>query len=441
MDYDFKNSIALYDQATNHDPNFAMVYASLASSYRNSGQVDKAAESARKAYDLRDRVSERERYYIESNYELNVTANAEAARKVLEAWEQAYPCDDIPTHNLASTYSQLGEYDKALAAIQRSVKLDPDSAIGLGSLIGGYLIANRFDEAKALTQEALTKHPDVSGFHRVFYILAFLEHDAARMDREADLVMNKPGDVNGMLYLESEAAAYGGQMSRARELVDRVKENLQHQERKDAAGGFLAEAALREALVGNLAIARRQAKDALQLTDNQYAHATAAVTLGLAGDTPKATEIADALARRFPEATSMQFHYLPMIRAAIATRSGSGAKATGALAAGAANETGSPQYMTYLRLYPVYLHGLACLSARQPEPAAAEFQKIIDHPGLVLTELIGPLAHLGLGRAYAMTGDSAKAKAAYQDFLALWKDADPDVPILKQAKAEYAKLK
>jgi serine/threonine protein kinase/lipopolysaccharide biosynthesis regulator YciM len=443
MNSDWKSSIALYEQAVNHDPNFASAYASLASSYRNSGQIEKAAESARKAYDLRGRVSEDERFYIESTYELNVTANAEAARKVLEAWEQAYPRDDVAPNNLAGIYAQLGEHEKALAAIQRSVKLDPESSVGLGNLIGGYLNADRLDEAKALNQEALAKHPDLPNFHYTHYSICFLERDAAGMEREAGIVLSKPGLVHLMLYLESESAAYGGQMSRARELARQAAENLQSQGDKDGARGYAAEAALREALVGNLALSKRQAEEALTViekSDKPYTKATAAIALGLAGDSQKATRIADELAQRLPEATSMQFHYLPMIRAVVAMQSGNGTKAIQAIAVGAVHEMGNPTYMNFLRLYPVYLHGLACLLGRQGTQAAAEFQKIIDHPGLVRTEPIGALAHLGLGRTYAMSGDTAKAKAAYQDFLALWKDADPDVPILKQAKAEYARL-
>jgi tetratricopeptide (TPR) repeat protein len=181
--------------------------------------------------------------------------------------------------------------------------------------------------------------------------------------------------------------------------------------------------------------------DALRLTDNPYAQAAAAVALGLAGDSARALQIADDLTRRFPEATSIQFHYLPMIRGAVAMKSGRGDKAVEAFAAGAPFELGNPTFLNFIKLYPVYMHGLACLAAHQSDKAADEFRKILDRPGVVVNEPIGALAHLGLGRAYAMVGDSAKARTAYQDFLALWKDADPDVPIFKQAKAEYPKLR
>ena len=227
-------------------------------------------------------------------------------------------------------------------------------------------------------------------------------------------------------------------MSRARELSSHVEVNAQRS--GDRTGTYEALAALREALVGNLALARRQAEEVLKITDSKYVEAAAAVVLGLTGDSARATRIADDLDRRFPQATSLQFHYLPMIRGAAAMAGRNGGKAMEAFAAGAPYEVGTPEQLANLLLYPVYLHGVSCLAAGQSAQAVVEFQKILDHPGLTLSKLVGPLAHLGLGRAYAMAGDSAKAKIAYQDFLALWKDADPDVPILKQAKAEYAKL-
>ena len=444
MNYDWKNAIALYDQATNHDPNFAMAYATLASAYRNTAQPEKAAESARKAFDLRSRVSERERFYIESTYQKNVTGNAEAACKVFEAWEQAYPRDDVAPFNLSTTYALLGDYEKALAALQRNLRLDPESALSYGNLGGVYLDLNRIDEAKAAFQEEAAKHPDLPDSHRILYNLAFIENDTAAMEREANLAISRPGQEIGMLYLESEVAAFHGQMSRAEVLADRAVESVQRASGKALSAGFLAEHALREALVGNLASAKRGAEEALNFTENSdkhYTRATAAIALGLAADSQKPLHVAEDLAQRFPENTSIRFHFLPMIRAAVAIHSANRSKAMEVCAAEARFEMGAPQYMYDLRLYPVFLHGLACLAGHDGAQAAVEFQKIIDHPGITLTEPIGSLAHLGLGRAYAMSGDSAKARSAYQDFFALWKDADADVPILKQAKTEYAGLK
>jgi tetratricopeptide (TPR) repeat protein len=444
FNYDFKNAIALYDQAVTHDPNFAMAYATLASAYRNGGQPDKAAESARKAFDLRSRVSERERFYIESMYQMTVTGNAEAACKVFEAWELAYPRDDVAPFNLSTQYSLLGEFEKVLAAQQRNFRLDPESAFSYINLAGAYLALNRIDEAKATTQEGMAKHPDLTIFHRLLFHVAFLEKDPAALERETNFLLSKPGQEKGILFVESQMAAYGGQISRSRGLVNQVIENGRLAGSKDPGAYYLAEDAVNQALMGNLAFARREAEDALKFTENTdkyYTRATAAIALALAGDSQKPSRMAEDLAKRFPENTSMQFHFLPMIRGAVAMHNGNGAKAMEVLAAGAPYELGSVQYANDLSLHPVYLHGLACLAGRDGAQAAAEFQKIIDHRGITLTEPIGSLAHLGLGRAYAMSGDSAKAKSAYQDFFALWKDADPDVPILKQAKAEYSRLK
>jgi len=291
-----------------------------------------------------------------------------------------------------------------------------------------------------MIQEAMSKHPDSLPFHNSRYLLAFLERDSATMEREANLVIGNRTFGNGMLYAESETAAYSGQMGRARELVGRAVENLQRDGNSEAAGGFTAEAAVREALVGNREQAKRQVEGAFRLTDNPFTQVTGALVLALSGETEKATKIVSTLAERFPANTSMQLQYLPMVRAALAMGTGNGTKAVEAFAKVGNVEQGSPQYMNYLRMYPVYMHGMACLSARQGAQAAIEFQKIIDRPGLVLNEPVGAWARLGLARALAQSGETEKARTAYQDFLGIWKDADPDVPMLKQAKAEYAKL-
>ena len=299
---------------------------------------------------------------------------------------------------------------------------------------------NRLDEAKATIQEAQAHNLAFPNIHRCLYNIAFLEHDAASMEREVAVLMSKPGHETGVLYRESETAAYSGQFSRARDMARHLVETLQRADRKDGAAAYEAEAALREGPAGNLAFAKHQAEDALSLSDHKYVQGVSAVVLGLAGDSAKSTRIADDLAQRFPENTSIQFHYLPMARGATAMQRGNANKAIEALVVGAPYELGEPSWMCCINLYLVYLRGQAYLAAHQGSPAAAEFQKILNHSGLVVNEPIGALAHLGLGRAYAIAGDSAKAKTAYQDFLALWKDADPDVPILIQAKAEYAKL-
>ena len=414
-----------------------MAYARLGTSYSNLGETTRAAENTRKAYELRERVSEREKFYIASHYENFVTGNLEAARKTYELWAQTYPRDDIPPGNLGIIYGNLGDYDKALAPAQEAMKLDPGSGIAYANLVGSYVQVNRLDEARATAQEAQAHNLDNPQIHFSLYIIDFLQHDAAGMEREAAGLMGKPGFEDVMLDSESDTAAYGGQFAKARELTRRASDSAQRADEKETAAGYEAEAAVREALVGNMSQAKQQAQAALALSTGRDVEAVSAIALGLAGDAPQATRLAADLAKRFPEDTIVQFEYLPMIHAAAALQSGSANKALEALVPAAPYELG---LIGGLTLYPVYLRGEAYLAAHQGSAAAAEFQKILDHACVVRNEPIGALAHLGLARAYAMQGDTAKAKAAYQDFLTLWKDADPDIPILIAAKAEYAKL-
>jgi Flp pilus assembly protein TadD len=385
---------------------------------------------------LRERVSEREKFFIASFYEFFVTGNLEAARKAYELWAQTYPRDGIPPGMLGVIYVNLGDYDKALAETQEAMKLDPGSGTYYGNLVGSYVQVNRLDEARATAQEAQAHNLDNPQIHQILYGIDFLQHDAAGMEREAAGLMGKPGFEDGILGGESDTAAYGGQFAKARKLTWRASDSAQRADEKETAAGYEAEAAVREALVGNMSQAKQQARAALALSTGRDVEAGSAIALGLAGDAPQSTRLAADLAKRFPEDTIVRFDYLPMINAVAALQSGSANKALEALVPAVPYELG----WTGFNLYPVYLRGEAYLSAHQGSAAAAEFQKILDHACVVRNDLIGALAHLGLARAYALSGDTVKAKSAYQDFLGLWKDADPDIPILKQAKAEYAKL-
>jgi len=434
---DAATAVSLFQQAVSLDPNFAMAYARLGTSYSNLGQTARAAENLRKAYELRERVSAREKLYVASHYEHFVTGNLEAARKTYELWAQTYPRDDVPPGNLGAIYGTLGYYDKALAGAQETTKLDPGGGLSYANLVSSYLQVNRLDEARATAQEAQAHNLDNPSIHLSLYGIDFLEHDAAGMEREAAGLMGKPGFEDGMLRNESDTAAYGGRFAKARELTRRASDSAQRADEKETAAGYEGEAAAREALVSNMGLAKQQAQAALALSNGRDVEGVSAIALGLAGDSAQATRLAADLAKRFPEDTIVQFDYLPMIHAAAALQSGSATKAIEALVPAAPYELGSISWVT---LYPVYLRGEAYLAAHQGSAAAAEFQKILDHPGVVQNEPIGALAHLGLARTHALSGDTAKAKSAYQDFFALWKDADPDIPILKQAKAEYAKL-
>ncbi len=438
---DYATAASLFQRAVSLDPNFAMAYARLGTSYSNLGQTARAAENTRKAYDLRERVSELEKLYIASHYENFVTGNLEAARKTYELWAQTYSRDWVPTGNLGAIYGNLGDYDKALARAQESLKLAPGSGLSYANLVSSYLQVNRLDEARATAQEAQAHNLDSPQIHSSLYAIDFLQHNAAGMEREAAAFIGKPGFEDSMLGSESDTAAYGGQFSKARELTRRASDSAQRADEKETAAGYEAEAAVREALVGNISQAKQQAQSALALSTGRDVEAVSAIALGLAGDSAQATRLAADLAKGFPEDTIVRFDYLPMIQAAVALQSGSATKATEALAPASPYELGSPAQTLSFALYSVYLRGKAYAAAHQGSAAVAEFQKILDHPGVVLNEPIGALAHLGLARAYGLSSDTAKAKSAYQDFFALWKDADPDIPILKEAKAEYAKLR
>jgi ATP/maltotriose-dependent transcriptional regulator MalT len=266
-----------------------------------------------------------------------------------------------------------------------------------------------------------------------------LQHDPAGMAREAAGLMGKPGEEDIMLDTESDTAAYGGQFSKARELTQRASESAQRADEKETAADYIAEGAAREALVGNTSQAKQQAQASLALSNGKDAEAMSAVALGLAGDATQARRVADDLSKRFPEDPIVQFEYLPMIHSIVTLQEGNTTTALEALGPAVPYEFGAINQVGFA-LYPIYLRGEAYLAARQGGAAATEFQKIIDRPDVVQNEPIGALSHLGLARAYAMQGGTAKARSAYQDFFALWKDADPDISILKEAKAEYAKL-
>jgi DNA-binding winged helix-turn-helix (wHTH) protein/tetratricopeptide (TPR) repeat protein len=435
----YAGAIPQFQRAINLDPNFAMAYARMGTSYLDVDETTLAAESAQKAYDLRKRVSEREEFYIASHYELLVTGNLEAARKIDELSAQIYP-RDTPYTNLGLIYCELGDYEKAFAAFQDGLRFNPETGNRYANLITGYLQLNRLDEAKAAAREAESHHLDVPEIHLNIYWVDFIRHDIAGMEREAAGMMGKPGYEDQMFNYEADTAFCGGQLAKARGLTRRAIEASRKEDEKEPPALYLADAAVREALVGNAALAKKQAQAALVISNSRDAVALSAFALALAGESAEARRLADDLGKRFPRATLVQSTYLPSIRSADLIRSGDAGKAIEVLEAAASHELGGNVESVSFVLYPVYLRGEAYLAAKQGAAAAAEFQKILDHPGAARNEPIGALAHLELGRAYALSGDIAKAKGAYNDFLTLWKDADPDIPILIAAKAEYAKL-
>jgi predicted Ser/Thr protein kinase len=431
-------AVPLFQRATRLDPKFAMAYARLGTSYSNIGETTLGAENTRKAYELREQVSEPEKFYIESHYYQNVTGDLEKARQVYELWTQTYPRDWLPQAPLSVIYNCLGQYEKSLEEAREEFRLNPASGEAYAILVLSYLSLNRLEEAWAIAEEAQAKKFDSPYLRVLLYQLAFLQNDAAGMARQVAWAAGKPGVEDVLLAYEADTAAYSGRLGEAREFSWRAVASAERAEEKEVAASYEAEAALREALFGNPAEAHQRAAAALALSSGREVQNGATLALAFAGDAVRAQAPADDLGKRFPEDTIVQFNYLPTIHAQLTLNHEEAGKAIKALQPVGSNELGTVG--SFYALYPIYVRGEAYLTAHQGSEAAAEFQKILDHRGIVFNEPIGALAHLQIGRAYAMQGDTAKAKAAYQDFLTLWKDADPDIPILIAAKAEYAKL-
>jgi hypothetical protein len=438
--YNAKNdghaAILFFQRAANLDPNFAMAYAEMGAKYRNLGEEARGASAARRAYELRGRTSEREKFDIATTYEALFNGNMEATRETSELWAQTYPRDETAQGIVFFAYMELGENEKALTAAQAALTRDFANALRYYSLVVAYRLLNRLDEAQAAAREARAHHLDGPALQVALYQVDFLQHNSGGMRDIAAKLMGTPHYEGKILYSESSTAAYGGEFGKARELVRRAADSAQRADEREEAAGDEAYAALNEALAGNMALAKQEAQSALALARGRDVEAQSAITLALTGEFAQAAPLAGDLGKRFPMDTLVQSLYLPMIHAAAALRSGDGGKAVESLAVASPYELG-----VETDLYPVYLRGEAYLASGRGAPAEVQFQKILDHPGVVANNVIGALAHLGLGRAYALTGDGTKAKTAYQEFLALWKNADPDIPILQQAKVEYAKLK
>jgi eukaryotic-like serine/threonine-protein kinase len=438
---DYNAAVPLFQRAIQLDPNFAMAYASLGTIYSNVGETSLAAQNTRKAYELREQVSEREKLYIEANYHAHTTGDLEKARRVWEAWAQTYPRDITAPNGLGAIYQNLGQHENVLREGRDALRLDPGSRLAYANLFDEYLCVNLLDEARAIAEEAQAKKLDSPYLHELMYQFAFLQNDAAGMAQQVAWAADKPGNEGVLLDLEAGTAGYTGRLGKAREFSRRAAAYAQQTEDKEVAASFETEAALREAVFGNAAEARQRVASALGLSTGQDVQYGAALALALAGETSRAHSLAEDLGKRFPENTIVQFNYLPTVHAQLALSRNEVSKAIEVLQAAAPYDLGVEGNLGFTAaLYPVYVRGQAYLAAHQGSGAVAEFQKILNHRGVVRNEPIGALAYLGLARAYALQGDIVKAKSAYKDFLTLWKDADPDIPILKKAKAEYAKL-
>ncbi len=429
-----------FQRAVSLDPNFALAHAALGSVYFNLGESTAASEHIRSAYELRARASDWERYYIESTYYDYLIGDLEKAQQIYEVASQTYPRNPSASIRQVGLYEKLGQPDGALAAAREAVRRDPSRAVSYNDLVRAYISTNHLQEARVAAEEAPAKGLDSSNIHLNLYLLAFLENNPAAMAREAEWAVGKAAVEDTMLAMEADTAAYSGELEKSRGFSRRAVAAAMRTEERERAAACEVKTALREALFGNRTEARQRANSALKLSTGRDVQYGAALAFALAGDTTRAQALADDLARRFPSDTIVQYNYLPTLHAQLALSNNEAPKAIELLQAAAPYELGAPGTVFVPALYPVHVRGEAYLAAGQGAEAAREFQKIIGHRELVINDPIGALAHFQLGRAYGLAGDKTKAKSAYQDFLALWKNADPDIPILKEAKAEYAKL-
>jgi len=434
-------AIPFFNRAIELDPNFAAAYLALGISYTNLRETDLASQNLKKAYDLRDKVSEREGFRISATYYLLVTGELDKAIETYELWAKTYPRSPEPYGNLGVDYTYLGQYDKAVAASLEDLRLNPGSAAAFTNLVALYAALDRLNEAKTKYQEAVERKVDNPVLHGNRYGVAFLENDVAEMNKQVAAMSGKPGE-DVLLSYASDTEAFYGRSASARELSKRATESAARSASKETAATWQMDAALRTVEFNDKARSRQDIASALAAAPTRDVNILAALALARIGDADQAKHIADDLGERFPLNTVINHYWLPAIYAAIEISRGNPAKAIEILQATEPYELGTPlpQFEVGASMYPVYLRGSAYLSMRKGKEAAAEFAKFQSQRGVVVNCPLAALAHLQLGRAYALTGDSIKARSSYQEFFALWKDADSDIPVLRQAKAEYQQI-
>ena len=434
------SAIPHFKRAVELDPNFAMAYAALGSSYGVLVENSMRDRNVAKAYELRYRVGLRERFNIESTYYWDVLGDLDQAVNTYTEWVQYYPYDYFPRLPLAKAYADLGQWEKSAVEAREAIQLMPNLESYV-QLVKACLAMNRLEEAKGALREAEQHHIDGYLLRQQRYMLAFVQGDTASMKEQDTWAAGKPL-VDAMQYtLNSSVEAYHGRFARARELMGEAEAGAARAGGKEIVGIMKILHGPGEAEIGNTNLALRSVADAWTPGSGQIeaVEPTAALTLALVGKEAEARKLVDKMNQESPRDTITQSYVDPSIRAAIELQSNNPSKAVELLKASAPYELADVD-LPPNALYPAYLRGVAYLKAGHGQQAAAEFQRVIDHPGVVLLHLQGALAHLQLARAQAMAGDKAAARQSYQDFLTLWKDADPDIPIYQQAKAEYAKL-
>jgi DNA-binding winged helix-turn-helix (wHTH) protein/tetratricopeptide (TPR) repeat protein len=439
---DWASAIPFLQRAIELDPNFAMAYNQLANAYGAVGETVKAEENVRKAFELRGRMTEPEKLIVEAHYYRNITGNLLDARRSYALGEQIYPHESAFHRGVGLMDSNLGRYELSLNEYQTALRLRPRDSVIYRFVALTNLLLNRVDDAAATAREASAKGLD-SALGPTVYAIAFLRNDTREMARQVAVAAGITGKEDLLLALEADTAAYFGHLAKARELTRLASTSAERAGGNEASAEYEAIAALRAGLCGNPDEAREQLSGARTRSSNgRDADYGLGLALAYSGNISGTQRLVDYFARTFPESTIVQFNYLPTLRARLALMYSNPQQAIHDLEIATPYEFGLPAigFYNWPNLYPIYVRGEAYLAAHQGREAGAEFQKILDHRGIVLNEPIGALAHLQLGRAYALQGDAAKARTAYQNFLTLWSDADPDIPILKEAKAEYANL-
>jgi len=431
-------AVPFLKRAVELDPNFPLAYAQLGILYGNLRQPSAALQNATKAYELRDRVTERERLRIASDY-FAATGELDKEAQTYQLWIASYPRDFTPHLDLGTNYSFMGQYDKALVETQQAKELNPDALVTYSNLAGIYLSIDRLDDAKRICDEALARKLDGGTLRGDVYTLAFLRGDNATMEQQVAWAAGKPGDEDLMLAAQSDTEAYYGRMNRARDFTRRAVDSAIRADSKEEAALWQVIAALREAELGNTAAAKQGISEALALLPGRDVKVISALALARVGDTARAKQLVKDLQNEYPVNTMLKLYWLPTINGMIEVGEGAPSQAVVDLEPAAPYETGQAG-LAVSYLYPANVRGRAYLAEHNGAAAVTEFQKILNHRGFIGNFVTGALVHLQLGRAYAMSGDTAKAKAAYQDLFNLWKDADPDIPILKDARAEFAKL-
>jgi serine/threonine protein kinase/tetratricopeptide (TPR) repeat protein len=440
-------AIPLFRRAVEIDPDFAMAHAYLGQAYSSTGESVLSVESTTKAWQLRDRVSDREKFYIDFAYERQVTGNLEKAYQTLELWSQTYPRGENPSAQglLAglSTHG-TGRFERAIEAAKEDIAADPGVVFAYGNLASSYFFLDRFPDAESTLQRASERKLEIPAFLVLQYNIAVLKGDQEQMDRAVGLARGKRRAEHWMSHEEALALARSGRLQAARRSSSRAVDLALQQGEREAAASYQAARGMWEAVFGNPAEAKRNAMAALDVSNGRDVEYTAALALALSGGSSRSEALAGDLEKRFTEDTFVKFTYTPVLRALASLEHGKPIESVERLQITlpyelAANGLNFNHF--YLGgLHSAYVRGEALTAAHRYAEAAAEFQKILEHRGIVGLDPIGALAHLQLGRAFALSGDKTKAKAAYQDFFVMWKDADPDIPILKLAKAEYARL-